>query len=91
MKRHTPRILTKGLMVATVIDSLSGPAIAQVDQNHPGSPAPVDARDDRPYARDDRPNWGLLGLLGLAGLAGLTRRADTRDYRGDRTATASRP
>ena len=84
MKRHITQILTKGLMVATVIGSLSGPAIAQVDQNRPGSPAPVDARDDRP-------NWGLLGLLGLAGLAGLTRRADTRDYRGDRTATASRP
>jgi MYXO-CTERM domain-containing protein len=83
MNRHIVRILTKGLMVATVIGSLSGPAIAQVDQNRPGSPAPVSARDDRP-------NWGLLGLLGLAGLAGLTRRADTRDYRGDRTTTASR-
>lgn len=36
MNRHIVNILTKGLMVATVIGSLSGPAIAQVDQNVPG-------------------------------------------------------
>jgi hypothetical protein len=84
VNRHIVQILTRGLMVATVIGSLSGPAIAQVDPNRPGSPAPADARDDRP-------NWGLLGLLGLAGLAGLTRRGDRKDYRADRTTTASRP
>ena len=85
MARRIVQRLTKGLLAVTVIGTLSGAAIAQIEPNRTGSPALVETRDDRPNY------WGLLGLLGLAGLAGLTRRGDTRDYRADRTTTASRP